>query len=572
MTDMLTILTERVDDIPLLLAQMRRMNLPQLLDAHFLVHGNRQGLSFGWTTVIWLTHLLSHADHRMNRVQPWAERRLDTLRGCTGRPVQGLDLTDDRLADILRLLSEDAHWLSFERDLTGNLLRVYDLRPTRVRLDSTTVSGYGAVSADGLLQFGHSKDRRPDLPQLKVVLATLDPLGVPIVTEVVSGERADDPLYLPAIARVRSSLLQRGLLYIGDCKMSALATRAGIQAGHDFYLCPLAATQVDAATLEQELRGAWASGPAVPITRHLPDGCEAVIADGYERTVMLTTVVSETIITWVERRLLVQSHAQAHAAETALRLRLRQAQTALADLTVRRRGKARLSERVAVEQAVADILTQYRIGDLLAVSITEHVQEQVRRAYRTRPRQVRVNRTYTITTTVDTDAVDAAMKRLGWRVYATNQPADQLTLGQAVLAYRDEYLVERDFGRLKGQPLSLAPQYVARDDHATGLVRLLTIALRVLTLLEFVVRRSLARNGQALVGLYAGNPKRTTAHPTTERILEAFQEITLTVIAEPHQTRRHVTALSALQQQLLTLLEFTPNIYTTLCGDSAEPP
>src|SRR6266508_4470614 len=101
MTDMLTILTERVDDIPLLLAQMRRMNLPQLLDAHFLVHGNRQGLSFGWTTVIWLTHLLSHADHRMNRVQPWAERRLDTLRGCTGRPVQGLDLTDDRLSDIL---------------------------------------------------------------------------------------------------------------------------------------------------------------------------------------------------------------------------------------------------------------------------------------------------------------------------------------------------------------------------------------------------------------------------------------------------------------------------------------
>jgi transposase len=70
MTDTLTITTERVDDIPLLLAQMQRMGLPQLLDQQFPVHGNRQGLSFGWTTVLWLTYVLSQADHRMKKVQP----------------------------------------------------------------------------------------------------------------------------------------------------------------------------------------------------------------------------------------------------------------------------------------------------------------------------------------------------------------------------------------------------------------------------------------------------------------------------------------------------------------------
>ena len=74
MNEPLTIRTERVDDIPLLLAQMQRMGLVSLLDAHFPAHGNRQGLSLGWVTTIWLTHVLSQADHRMNRVQPWAER------------------------------------------------------------------------------------------------------------------------------------------------------------------------------------------------------------------------------------------------------------------------------------------------------------------------------------------------------------------------------------------------------------------------------------------------------------------------------------------------------------------
>lgn len=89
-------------------------------------------------------------------------------------------------------------------------------------------------------------------------------------------------------------------------------------------------------------------------------------------------------------------------------------------------------------------------------------------------------------------------------------------------------------GRLKGRPLSLRPMSVQRDDHATGLMRLLSIALRVLTLLECVVRRQLKAAGATLAGLYAGNTKRETARPTAERLLEAFQEVTLTVVEGVH--------------------------------------
>jgi transposase len=562
MTEMLTVTTERVDDIPLLLAHMRRMGLPVLLDSHFPVHGNRHGLSFGWTATIWLAHILSQADHRMNQVQSWVERQVDTLRTCAGQPVQVLDLTDDRLADVLRILSDDIYWANFERGLTGTLLRVYDLRPTRVRLDSTTVSGYWEVSEDGLFQFGHSKDHRPDLPQLKVMLATLDPLGLPIATDVLSGERADDRLYLPAIARVRASLPQRGLLYVGDCKMGALETRAGVQAGGDFYLCPLSAVQVPPVLLDQYLAEAWASGPALPVERPQADGTMERIAEGYERSQSLTAVLDTWPHTWVERRVLVRSHTQARTAETALRARLAHAQAALDEVLVRRRGKARQPDSTTAQQVVAAILARFQVAELLHVTVREQTTQQ----------RVRAVRTLTLTHTVDAVALSAAIARLGWRVYATNQPADQLPMAQVVLAYREEYLVERSLGRLKGQPLSLRPVYVARDDHATGLIRLLSIALRVLTLLEYVVRRRLTQDGEQLAGLYAGNPKRASAQPTTERLLEAFRGLTLTLIVEPHQTRRHLTTLSPLQQRILALLEFAPTIYTKLCGDSAQPP
>jgi hypothetical protein len=101
---------------------------------------------------------------------------------------------------------------------------------------------------------------------------------------------------------------------------------------------------------------------------------------------------------------------------------------------------------------------------------------------------------------------------------------------------------------------------------------LLSVALRVLTLLEFVGRRQLAAAGAKLAGLYAGNPRRETVRPTAERLLEAFRDITLTIMEGPQQTDRHLTALSPLQQRILGILGFPLVLYTRLCTVSAEPP
>jgi transposase len=573
MTESLTIVSERVDDIPLLVAQMRRMGLPTVIDSHFVTHGNRQGLSLGWTTVVWLTHVLSQGDHRLNQVQGWAARRLETLRACTGQPVQELDLSDDRLADVLRTLAADAPWVSCERGLGQRLLRVYDLTPACVRLDMTTASRDGQVSADGLFQFGYSKDQRPDVPQVKVALATLDPLGLPLATAVVPGHRADDPLYVPLVKRVGSITLQRGLLYVGDCKMAALLTRATIHAGRDHYLCPLPATQVPPDVLDAYLATARAGGPSARVERVHPDGTMEHLADSYECQQTLSAVVDGwRPVTWTERRLLLRSLAQAQVAESALRARLARAQQAITALTVRRRGKPRLPTGAAVQQAATAVLAHEQVDGLLHVTVTARVRERVVRAYAGRPAQVRQTRTLQAQAVVDTDAVEAALQRLGWRVYATNASVEDLSATQAVLAYRQEYLIERAFGRLKGRPLSLTPLYLTRDEHVTGLIRLLSLALRVLTTVEHTVRQRLSQEQRPLAGLYAGTPTRATAQPTAERLLGAFKEITLTLVQLPQATVRHLTPLSPLQHQILDLLGFAPDTYAMIEHFSPQPP
>ncbi len=381
MNDIQHIITERVDDIPLLLEQMQQMALPRLLDDHFPAHGKWQGLSLGWVSTVWLSSILSRGDHRLVHVEPWVATRLGTLRIATAQVLDRLDFTDDRLESVLRQLSDDSRWAQFESRLNQHTIRVYDLSTERVHVDSTTASVYTSVSAEGLFQFGHSKDHRPDLPQVKVMQAVLDPLGMPLATDVVSGERADDPLYVPCIQRVQASVGRRGLLFVGDCKMAAQDTRAFIAVAGDYSLCPLPQPQLAEGELEQALAPVWSGvQPLQSVLREQERGEPKLIAQGYERHVPMSADVEGTRQTWTERRLVVRSLRHAEAAEAALRARVTRAKAQVEALARRGRGRKRFDAIAPLRQAVTAIVQRHRVEDFLWLRYDEHITTRPRRA------------------------------------------------------------------------------------------------------------------------------------------------------------------------------------------------
>ena len=85
----------------------------------------------------------------MNQVQTWVAHRMQTLHSCTGQEVHDRFWSDDRLAIVLDALSDDQTWQQFETALNQRIIRVYQLKPQRVRLDSTTASGYWTVNEAG---------------------------------------------------------------------------------------------------------------------------------------------------------------------------------------------------------------------------------------------------------------------------------------------------------------------------------------------------------------------------------------------------------------------------------------
>jgi transposase len=572
----LTIITERVDDFVLLIRVMMRLGLPAILDRHIPRHWLQEGLSWGWVATIWLAHILSQGDHRKLTVRDWVRQAHTTLEATTGLSIRDTDFTDDRLTIVLRELSKSGYWHAIERDLGQNTVRVYDLSAERVRLDATTVSGYHEGSEEGLFQFGKSKDN-PDLPQVKVMMASLDPLGLPVATDVVSGEQADDGLYIPIIDRLATTLNKVGLLFVGDCKMSAWATRVHIRAMGHHYLMPLALVGETAQDMRLWIQAAL-DGKHVLSPIYAPDASEdeEPLAEGYERTRLRTAQVGGQALEWTERVLVVRSQAYAEAMTRGLERRLTHATAKLNALTPPRgRGKRQIQDEETLITAANAILQDHRVEGLLSYTFERQVEQQVKyvgrgRGTAARPQQVIERVRYQITTVVqDEAAITALQQTFGWRAYVTDLPAEQLSLGEVVLTYRQEWQIERGFHRLKGAPLSIAPVFVKRDDQVTGLIHLLSIGVRLLTLIEFVVRRTLKREQAQLVGLHPENPKKGTDKPTTERLLKAFSNINLTIIHFPDRVVRHVTPLSPLQERILTLLGLSPDIYRSLAQNSS---
>jgi len=543
------------------------MGIPQVIDAVIQPHGRRRGLSVGSTVVGWLTYILSESDHRMSYVEPWVKNHLRTLQGVIPARLRVRDFADDRLGDVLRYLSKDEDWEVIEEQLGQHLIRVYSLPTDRLWLDSTTASLYHDPEGTVLFRHGHSKDHRPDLPQLKVILGALYPLGMPLTTLVVPGNVADDGLYLPTIHQARHVIQQQGVLYYGDNKMESLSVRADLAANADYYLVPLSRKGNQAEWLSILLQPVWEGRQGLTdVYRDPRDTSERqLIAQGHETTRWQEAKVNGQLIRWQERVLVVYWPAWAQRAYKGLSKRLQRAEEKLLALTPEPgRGKRQKRDLNALQKEAEAILKQHRVVGLLQVSYQRQATQCHIRKYKDRPARTEEQVRYQVQVSRDEAAIHEAYRILGWRLYVTNAIVEQLPLPEAILAYRSTPSMERSFSRLKGRPLGLRPFYVQREDHVQGLVRLLTLALRVLAVTEFTVRCALQRQNRTLAGLYAGNPKRSTERPTTERLLRALKEITLTTVEMPGQFIRHVTPLTELQSRILQLLGFSPSIYSDL--------
>ena len=104
---------------------------------------------------------------------------------------------------------------------------------------------------------------------------------------------------------------------------------------------------------------------------------------------------------------------------------------------------------------------------------------------------------------------------------------------------------------------------IARIERSDD-IPLLLAQMEKMDLVEFTVRKALQEQNEKLDGIYAGNPKRATARPTTEMMLRAFVGISLAVVSSGGIDHHSVSPLNAVQSRILALLGSSTAIYQGL--------
>lgn len=556
--------TERVDDIPLLLAIMAELGIQQEIDREIRPHGLWQGCSVGTIVVVWLCYMLTEQDHRLEPVQSWVNSRSKLFNRLLGIELRETDFTDDRLANVLTMLGEAESQEMIAQRLSQDWITMYEL-PTEVsRYDSTTIAVYQDAdeSEDSIIGYGQSKDHRPDLAQFKVMLSSLD-MGLPLTSQVVNGKRADDGLYLPAYEQVVKTVGHSRFLAIGDSKMAAWDTRCHLALGGSWYLCPYREPASRGDDTDQWIEEALKQ----------PQQWQAVTQTD-EKTGEVKTVAQVyawsrpqqsrnpdgELVSWDERVLVTHSLALQQGLTTRRERRETKLYQALDKLRLPpSRGRKRYHTELELQQVVDQTLKQFGMTGLVTVSLTSEAHKDGGQRWIVADYQRHQA------------AWEAMVARLGWHIYLTNVPEQEYTVQQIIETYRRQPLLERSISRLKSRNLHIRPVFLHNQHRISALTWLLVLALRILVLTEFRIRRELKLRQQSILGLKPSSPAVAIERPTTERILQAFDGITWSIVSLDEAQHFYLTPLSQTQLHILDLLNLSADIYLNLNFVHSKP-
>ena len=558
---------ERVDSIPLIIHWLIEMRIHEIIDCIYTPHTNWKGLTYGQLAVLFLTYVLYSLSHRLSGMESWLIKHKTVIENVTGWKVSDKDATDDRLCRMVEIFGEDEEKsIEFQCQNGQHLISAYELPTEICRYDTTSFNVYHQSddSEDGLLRFGHSKDHRSDLLQFKQGLGTLDPAGIPLVTETISGNKADDRFYVPAWRQMSRTIGHTEFLYIADCKASSLETRVTIDNGEGYYLFPMPMT----GDTPEILKDLVLDPPEQPqeIILEPKAGKEnkpRKVGVGFVvEKEMEAKLEDDSTHKWTERWMVTRSDSHAKRQKKAFKGRLAKAEEKLNNLRPKKEEHAK--EFLARAEKV---LKDRKLNGFISLAIQESITYKKKYKGRGRPGP---NTPYAMIEVRDLrlsiqnneEVIDQYLSLAGWRIYVTNTSSDRMSLNQSTQYYRNEWLVERGFHRFKNGSIPALPLFLRLPNRIKGLMMLLTIALQALTLIEYVSRRELENNDETISGLVPGNPKMKTKRPTAERLLSQFDNIHLLIEGdETEVTCILVETLTPLQRLILSLLKVPTDIY-----------
>ncbi len=548
--------------LPIISHFLDRLGLEAIL-ARYLPDGDARALMAASRVIRTLVINLCLEREPLYGIGEWAAR-FDA--GALGlEPGEVALLCDDRVWRALDALF-DCDRASLLTGLVLGAITEFRVDCSQLHNDSTSITLYGDYhQADGrerggqpsaAAKRGHNKEHRGDLKQLLLILTVSADGAVPLAHRLADGNLTDDQTHIETWDGLCVMLGRHDFLYVADSKLCTREQMSHIEKRAGRFITVLPRSRAEDGRLREWMANGtpdWAEAERKPGKRKGdPDQvwqvCPAPFptAEGYH-------------ITWVH------SSSKQHRDETARTERIDRARHALAELSERLSGpRARITTRVAAEEAAAALLASTGAERWVTVTITETIEERYRQEKRGRPgNDTRYRKTektrFALQAQISAEQVRYDAAADGCFPLTTNDT--KLTNTEVLAAYRYQPNLEKRHHELKSVQ-DAAPVTLKSPFRIEALFACQFIALLTNCLIERELRNAMTQHNIPELALY--HEQRACTAPTTARLFDHFTDLN-----RHHLTRdtQHIKTfdpkLTTLQLQLLELLGIPASAYTT---------
>lgn len=464
-------------------------------------------------------------------------------------------LNDDRVARSLdALASEHSRSLFFR--LALRMIKQFELETERIHFDTTTVTFHGQYKTslkEPKITHGHNKDHRPDLRQLVFGLNVTSDGAVPLSHQIYSGNRTDDTVHRSNIDNLRQLLGREDFVYVADSKLCTVNNLRHIARYGGKFVTVLPRTRQEDKIFREKLRQIkvrWHHILTIPNKR-----CKDSPPDVFYTSSEGPSQTKEGYrIVWIK---------SSQKALLDKEIRLQSIEKAEIDLVALagKLNKRNLKNGRAINKAYKTILQRYNCQPFIDVKIRQKTQVVIRHLKRGRPSDKdpveKISYpVFTLEFMRNKEGIRRESRPDGVFPLLTN-----LTTAwkkEVLLIYKYQPYLEKRFSQIKTEH-EIAPVYLKKPKRVAGLIHAHFIAIAVSSLIERQVRKSMVKEKIAELPLFPEG--RTTKMPTAMRILEAFSDLCWYEFDGTKEQAVFPIKLSALQKQLLRLLDLPENFF-----------
>jgi len=551
---------ERLGPLPLLNHLLERLGVERLLDRFVPTDDRRGRISNAKALGVLLRSILVEREPVYRQQETVATFAPEAF-GIGEEDVAALG--DDRMGRALdRLFDADRGALLTE--LVVSMAKTFDVSFDRFHNDSTSVSLTGQYArAKGrsirgrkapFITYGYSKDYRPDLKQLLLVLTTTGDGGLPVQFRCEAGNTSDSKTHVEtwdALCRVAGGTK---FLYVADSKLCSEEAMDHIDRRKGRFVTVLPRSRAEDARFRK-----WVQDhePAWEVVRDRPhprrkggprDRWSVWRSD-------LPSRESWTIV-WLKSELLRLKQGATREENIA---RAQQQLETLRQRIETRRPRAEHRLRARTDK----ILARRKVSTYLKVKIEQEPEHVYRQENRGRPgpdtRYRRVTkRRWLISWEIDRAKIAYDRKSDGMYPLLTNDM--DLTPAQVFESHKGQPSLERRFEQWKTVH-EIAPVFLKNEARIEALFFLYALALLAHAVLERELRRAMRRDNVEFLALYS--EERRSRRPTTDQVLRLFSLVARHVVERADGTAEAFEPeLTEVQTQVLRLLGVPLSAYT----------